>query len=125
MQIYTGGACHLDAVMLQDVLAKIDLAPTDLLIVENVGNFICPADFQLGTHYCVLIASIPEGDAKPYKYPGMHRGVDAQVVNKIDLLPYIEFKMDYFCRGVEAQNPGLVTFPISCKSGKGLITWIN
>ena len=101
IQINTGGDCHLDAVMLQNALAQLDLDAIDLLIVENVGNLVCPASFQLGTHLSVLIASIPEGDDKPYKYPGMYRGVDALVINKIDLLPYVPFRMDYFRQGVE------------------------
>ncbi len=125
VQINTGGECHLDAVMLQQALTQIDLSTVDLLLVENVGNLICPAEFRLGTHQSVLIASIPEGDDKPYKYPGMYRGVDALVINKIDLLPYIDFKMDYFQRGVEALNPGLVTFPLSCRTGEGMQTWID
>jgi hydrogenase nickel incorporation protein HypB len=125
IQINTGGECHLDAVMLQGALDQLDLTKFDLLIVENVGNLVCPADFRLGTHKSVLIASVPEGDDKPYKYPGMYRGVDAVVINKIDLLPYINFKMDYFQRGVEALNPGVVTFPVSCRSGEGLDQWID
>lgn len=125
VQINTGGECHLDAVMLQTALDQIELEAIDLLIVENVGNLICPASFQLGTHKSVLIASIPEGDDKPYKYPGMYRGVDALVINKIDLLPYVEFDMAYFRRGVEALNPGLVTFPLSCRSGEGMETWLD
>ena len=124
VQINTGGECHLDAVMLQEALAQLDLDTIDLLIVENVGNLICPANFQLGTHRSVLIASIPEGDDKPYKYPGMYQGVDALVINKIDLLPYIDFDMDYFREGVEALNPGLVTFPVSCRVGTGLDAWL-
>jgi hydrogenase nickel incorporation protein HypB len=124
VQINTGGECHLDAVMLQEALAQLDLAAIDLLIVENVGNLICPAGFQLGTHRSVLIASVPEGDDKPYKYPGMYQGVDALVINKIDLLPYVDFDMDYFRRGVEALNPGLVTFALSCKTGEGLDAWL-
>lgn len=124
VQINTGGECHLDAVMLQDALAALDLTAFDLLIVENVGNLICPVNFQLGTHKSVLIASVPEGDDKPYKYPGMYQGVDALVINKIDLQPYIEFDMDYFRRGVEALNPGLITFPISCRTGAGLDAWL-
>jgi hydrogenase nickel incorporation protein HypB len=124
VQINTGGECHLDAVMLQEALAQLDLPSIDLLIVENVGNLICPANFQLGTHKSVLIASVPEGDDKPYKYPGMYQGVDALVINKIDLQPYIEFDMDYFRRGVEALNPGLVTFPLSCRTGQGLEDWL-
>ena len=125
IQINTGGECHLDAVMLRGALEQLDLTKFDLLIVENVGNLVCPADFRLGTHKSVLIASIPEGDDKPYKYPGMYRGVDALVINKIDLLPYIDFKMDTFQRGVEALNPGVVTFPVSCRTGEGLDQWIN
>ncbi len=125
VQINTGGECHLDAVMLQEALPRLDLSQLDLLIVENVGNLVCPASFQLGTHISVLIASIPEGDDKPYKYPGMYRGVDALVINKIDLLPYVDFNMDYFRRGVEMLNPGLVTFLVSCRTGEGIAEWLN
>jgi hydrogenase nickel incorporation protein HypB len=124
VQINTGGQCHLDAVMLQGALNQLELAKYDLLLVENVGNLICPAAFKLGTHQNVLIASIPEGDDKPYKYPPMYRGVDALVINKIDLLPYIDFDMQYFQRGVEVLNPGLVTFPLSCRTGEGLEAWL-
>jgi len=125
VQINTGGECHLDAVMLQAALPQLDLAQIDLLIVENVGNLICPANFKLGTHKTVLIASVPEGDDKPYKYPGIYRGVDALIINKTDLLPYITFDMDYFRRGVEMLNPGLITFPLSCKTGEGLAAWTD
>jgi len=125
VQINTGGECHLDAVMLNSALKQIDLTRIGLIIVENVGNLVCPASFQLGTHKSVLIASIPEGDDKPYKHPGMYRGVDALVINKIDLLPYVEFNMDFFRKGVEILNPGLVTFPLSCKTGEGLDDWIE
>lgn len=125
VQINTGGECHLDAVMLQDALAQLDVALFDVLIVENVGNLICPANFALGTHRSVLVASVPEGDDKPYKYPGTYRGVDALVINKIDLVPYVKFDMEYFRRGVAALNPGLVTFPLSCRTGEGLDTWVE
>lgn len=125
IQINTGGGCHLDAPMLQNALEDLDLLQLDLLLVENVGNLICPANFQLGTHNSVLIASIPEGDDKPYKYPGMYRGVDALVINKIDLLPYVPFDMQYFREGVEILNPGLVTFPLSCRTGEGFDTWMG
>jgi hydrogenase nickel incorporation protein HypB len=125
VQINTGGECHLDAVMLREALDQLDLSQFDLLLVENVGNLVCPAEFQLGTHKSILIASVPEGDDKPYKYPGMYRGVDALVINKIDLLPYVSFKMDYFQRGVEVLNPGVVTFPISCRTGEGLDDWVD
>lgn len=125
VQINTGGECHLDAIMLQGALNQLQLARIDLLLVENVGNLVCPAAFKLGTHQNVLIASIPEGDDKPYKYPPMYRDVDALVINKIDLLPYIDFNMDYFQRGVQVLNPGLVTFPISCRTGEGLESWLT
>lgn len=125
LQINTGGECHLDAVMLHEALGQLDLDGIDLLIVENVGNLVCPASFQLGVHKNVLIASIPEGDDKPYKYPGMYRGVEALVINKIDLLPYVPFKMDYFRRGVEALNPGVETFILSCRTGEGLDAWLD
>lgn len=125
VQINTGGECHLDAVMLDRALGQIDLSKVDMLIVENVGNLVCPANFQLGTHKSVLIASVPEGDDKPYKYPGMYRGVDALVINKVDLLPYIPFQMDYFQRGVQVLNAGLVIFPLSCHTSEGIDAWID
>ncbi len=125
VQINTGGQCHLDANMLQGALAQLTLAEIDLLIVENVGNLICPASYPLGTHKTVLIASVPEGDDKPYKYPVMYRGVDALVMNKVDLLPYVEFDMEYFKRGVEILNPGLECFVLSCKTGEGLEDWLG
>lgn len=128
VQINTGGECHLDAIMLQGALSELPLEEIDLLIVENVGNLICPASFKLGTHKSVLIASVPEGDDKPYKYPGMYRGVEALVINKIDLLPYVEFDMEYFRQGVEILNPGLVTFPLSCRTEEGLdayLAWVE
>jgi hydrogenase nickel incorporation protein HypB len=125
VQINTGGECHLDAVMLGQALGVLDLNSVDLLIVENVGNLICPVNFQLGTHKSVLIASVPEGDDKPYKYPGMYQGVDALVINKVDLLPYIDFDMTYFRQGVEVLSPNLVTFAVSCKTGEGMDKWID
>lgn len=125
VQINTGGDCHLDAVMLASALDAIDLSQIDLLIVENVGNLICPSSFKLGTHLSVLIASVPEGDDKPYKYPTMYRGVDALIINKIDLLPYVRFDMSRFKAGVEILNPGVITFPISCITGEGLAAWAD
>lgn len=125
VQINTGGECHLDALMLQGALNTLPLENLDLMIVENVGNLICPANFKLGTHLNVLVASVPEGDDKPYKYPGMYRGVQAVILNKIDLLPYIKFNVDYFRAGVEALNPGLAFFPVSCVTGEGFQAWID
>lgn len=124
-QVNTGGECHLDAVMLRGGMEHISLDRIDLLLVENVGNLICPAAFRLGTHRSVLVASVPEGADKPYKYPGTYRGVDVLLINKIDLLPYVDFDMPYFRSGVEILNPGLVTFPVSCRTGEGLDAWFD
>jgi hydrogenase nickel incorporation protein HypB len=125
VQINTGGQCHIDANMLNKALLELDLSAFDLLLVENVGNLICPASFMLGTDKNLLIASIPEGDDKPYKYPGMYQNVDALIINKIDLLPYVNFDMDYFKKGVEMLNPDLVTFSLSCQTGEGIQSWIS
>ncbi len=125
VQINTGGDCHLDAVMMSRGLDELPLNDIDLIIVENVGNLICPAAFNLGTHANVLIASIPEGDDKPYKYPNIYRGLDVLIINKTDLMPYIDFDMNYFRQGVELLNPGLITFPVSCKTGEGMNAWVD
>lgn len=125
VQINTGGDCHLDAAMLSDGLSRLPLSTLDLVIIENVGNLICPAAWDLGTHANILIASIPEGDDKPYKYPNIYRGLKVLIINKIDLTPYINFNMDYFRQGVEMLNPGLVTFPVSCRTGEGFEAWID
>lgn len=124
VQINTGGNCHLDAVMLKNALDTLNLDEIDLIIVENVGNLVCPASFKLGTHKSVLVASVPEGDDKPYKYPTMYRGVDTLVVNKIDLLPYVKFDMDYFNDGVKLLNQDLTTFPVSCVTQEGIDDWL-
>ncbi|MGA2112166.1 MAG: hydrogenase nickel incorporation protein HypB [Anaerolineales bacterium] len=125
VQINTGGECHLDANMVALALQRFDLAHFDLLIIENVGNLICPVAFALGSHKNILIASVPEGDDKPYKYPGTYRGVDVLVINKVDLLPYVPFQMDRFQKGVELLNPGVVTFPLSCRTGEGISAWTD
>jgi hydrogenase nickel incorporation protein HypB len=125
VQINTGGNCHLDANMLGPALDELPLNDLDLMLVENVGNLVCPANFELGTHLNILIASVPEGDDKPYKYPPMYRGVDVLILNKIDLLPYIPFKVDYFLQGVEILNPGLTTFQVSALHGDGMDAWAN
>ena len=125
VQINTGGDCHLDAVMLQSALSQIDLTRLDLLIVENVGNLVCPAEFKLGTHKNILVASVPEGDDKPYKYPGMYRDVDALVLNKIDLLPYVNFNIEFFKKGVKALNPLADLFELSCQTGQGMQNWLD
>ena len=125
VQINTGGECHLDANMIEIALAELPLEALNLIIVENVGNLICPAAFHLGTHANVLIASVPEGDDKPYKYPNIYRGLDVLIINKIDLTPYIDFRMDYFQQGVEMLNPGLTTFALSAKTEEGFDAWIS
>ncbi len=124
-QINTGGSCHLDANMLWSALPSVDLESTELLLVENVGNLICPASFPLGTHYSVVIASVPEGDDKPYKYPTMFKGADVLLLNKVDMLAYEPFDVEYFRRGVEALNPGVAFFPISCRTGEGFDAWLD
>jgi hydrogenase nickel incorporation protein HypB len=125
VQINTGGDCHLDAPMIRSGLAQLSLDELDLVIIENVGNLICPASFKLGTNINVVIASIPEGDDKPYKYPNIYRGIKALILNKTDLKPYIDFNEIYFKKGIEILNPGVNFFEISCKSGEGLSTWIE
>lgn len=121
----TTGSCHMDAPMVKQGLDELPLDELDIIIVENVGNLICPAGWDLGTHRRVLIASVPEGDDKPFKYPGMYRGVDVLVINKIDLLPYVTFDLERFTQGVEALNEGVVTIPLSCTTGEGLDAWVD
>ena len=125
IQVNTGGQCHMDALMVESALEQLSLEELDLVIVENVGNLICPASFDLGTHSKIVIASVPEGDDKPYKYPNIYRGLDVLIINKIDLLPYLDFDMDYFRQGVEMLNPGLETFALSSKTGEGLESWLT
>ena len=125
VQINTGGECHLDANMVSLALDQLDLDETDLLLIENVGNLICPASFKLGNHANILISSTPEGDDKPYKYPNIYRNLDVLIINKTDLLPYLDFRMDYFREGVEMLNPGLKTFAVSSKTGEGFQDWIE
>lgn len=124
IQINTGGDCHLEAAMLSDGLKQLPLSEIDILIIENVGNLICPAAWYLGSHINLLVASVPEGDDKPYKYPNIYRGLDVLIINKTDLLPYVEYNMDYFQKGVELLNPGLTTFPVSCRNGEGMEAWM-
>lgn len=124
VQINTGGGCHLEAQMVREALEALPLDRLDLVLVENVGNLVCPAAFPLGTQRSVVIASVPEGDDKPYKYPSIYRGIHALVLNKMDLLPYLEFHVERFRHGVEVLNPGVAFFPLSCKTGDGLDAWL-
>lgn len=123
VQINTGGQCHLDALMIQRALAQLPLDNLDLLMIENVGNLICPVDFQLGEDLRVMIASLPEGDDKPYKYPGIFTAVDAIVINKLDLLPYVHFDVSSFSELVKGMNPDADIFAISCETGQGIESW--
>ncbi|MBX3058188.1 MAG: hydrogenase nickel incorporation protein HypB [Anaerolineae bacterium] len=125
VQINTGGSCHLEASMVAKALPQLPLTDLDLLVLENVGNLVCPAGFQLGTHANIVVASVPEGDDKPYKYPGIYRGIDALILNKTDLLPYVDFNLAYFRQGIELLNPEAAFFPLSCKTGEGFAAWIE
>jgi len=125
IQINTDGECHLDALMVRNGLEQLDLSNIDLLIIENVGNLICPAVFQLGEHFSIVIASIPEGDDKPYKYPNIYRGIQSLILNKSDLLPYVDFNIDYFKQGIETLNPGVAFFLLSCKTEDGFDKWTD
>lgn len=123
--INTGGNCHLDANMVLGALPSLPLDALDLLIIENVGNLICPAAFDLGMDLNVVIASVPEGADKPYKYPSMFRGADVLLLNKMDLAGYQDFDLDYFRHGVEVLNPGVAFFPVSCRTGDGFDGWLD
>lgn len=123
--INTGGNCHLDANMVYGALPNMDLTALDLLIIENVGNLICPMAFDLGVHLKVVIASVPEGHDKPYKYPAMFRGADVLLLNKMDLQEYMEFDVEYFRHGVEVLNPNVAFFPVSARTGEGFAAWLD
>ena len=123
VQINTGGACHLDGNMVRSGLKALDLDQIDLLIVENVGNLVCPAEFKIGEHHKVMIISVTEGDDKPLKYPLMFQVSSVLLVNKIDLLPYLDFDMKQFHSDALKVNPKLEIIPISCTTGEGLDAW--
>lgn len=123
VQINTGGGCHLDAAMIRSALPGLPLGEIDLLLIENVGNLVCPAEFDLGVRLAAVVASVPEGHDKPYKYPGMFAAADAVVLNKADLLAYFDFDLAYFRRGVAMVNSRAAIFVVSCRSGEGLDAW--
>lgn len=118
-----GGECHLDAPMVAHALARLDLDTLDLVLVENVGNLVCPAEFDVGAHRLAMVASVTEGEDKPLKYPVMFRAVDAVVVNKTDLLPYLDFDIDLFEANVRQINPDAAIIRVSARSGEGLQEW--
>ncbi len=125
VQINTGGTCHLDAPMVRGALQHLDLDRLDLVFIENVGNLICPANFALGAHLNVVLASTPEGHDKPYKYPGMFRLADAVILNKADLIPWLDFDQQIFERGLRMVNAHAPLFVVSCKTGEGLDAWLT
>ena len=120
IQINTAGGCHLDAPMVQKVAQKLDLLDLDLLVVENVGNLVCPAEFNTGAHLNLMILSVPEGHDKPLKYPLIFQTCGAMIVNKIDVLPYFDFDLDKVTAFARRRNPDLEIFPISAKTGEGV-----
>ena len=123
VQINTGGNCHLDAPMISKALTHLPLTEIQLLFIENVGNLICPAGFALGANIAVVVASVPEGHDKPYKYPGMFASADIVLLNKIDLIDVFEFDVLDFRRGVGLVNPEVPIFPICCRTGEGVDAW--
>ncbi len=123
VQINTRGACHLEAHMIRDALAQIELASLDLLVIENIGNLVCPAAWNLGEDTRVVVVSTTEGDDKPAKYPQMFAASEVMVVNKLDLLPYVDYDLQKVKRQALAINPHLRIFELSCRTGEGLDTW--
>lgn len=120
-----GGECHLDAPMVARALKDLDLQNLDLVLIENVGNLVCPAEFEVGEHRKAMIFSVTEGEDKPLKYPVMFRSVEAVVVNKIDLLPYLDFDMELFKANLEKVHPGVPVFEVSAKTGEGIESWLQ
>jgi len=118
-----GGECHLDAVMVRSGLARLPLPELDLLVIENVGNLVCPAEFSVGEHAKAMVYAVTEGEEKPLKYPVMFRAVDAVVVNKIDLLPHLDFDLDLFLANLHDVNPRARVIQASARTGAGIEEW--
>jgi len=125
VQINTAGACHLDARMIKPALEDFDLGAVDLLIVENVGNLVCPAEFDLGEDARAVVLSVTEGNDKPMKYPLIFRLAQAALINKIDLLPYTDCDMAELERDMAMINPELKTFQVSARTGQGFERWLE
>ncbi len=125
VQINTGGACHLDGNMIRDTFKEFDFDALDLLVVENVGNLVCPAEFKVGEDFKAMILSVTEGDDKPGKYPLMFHESKVLLINKIDLLPYVDCSVEKIKEEALKINPGMTIFEISCKTGEGLDAWYN
>ncbi len=124
VQINTGGACHIDGNMIREALPTFDLSKTDLLIIENVGNLVCPAEFKIGENVKIMLLSTPEGADKPAKYPLMFQESSALLINKMDLIPYVDFDLAKARRDALALHKDLKIFEVSCKTAAGLETWI-
>ncbi|MCR5124180.1 MAG: hydrogenase nickel incorporation protein HypB [Treponema sp.] len=125
IQLHTGGMCHLDAAMTEQGLNELGCDDLDLVVLENVGNLICPAEFDTGAAKNVMILSVPEGHDKPLKYPLMFSKVDALIINKIDVMPYFDFDMEKLREYVGNLNRNVKIFPISAKSGEGVKDWTD
>ncbi len=125
VQINTGGACHLDGNMIRDTFEEFDFSKLDLLVVENVGNLVCPAEFQVGEDFKAMILSVTEGEDKPSKYPLMFRESKVLLINKIDLIPYLDCSLESFKKEALKVNPDLTVFEISCKTGQGVQDWCD
>jgi hydrogenase nickel incorporation protein HypB len=125
VQINTEGGCHLTSSQVQEAIKSIDLAGLDILFIENVGNLVCPAEFDVGEDHKVTLLSVTEGDDKPEKYPLMFHISAAMVLNKVDLLPYVDFNLDQATRHAQALNGALCVFPVSARSGEGLSAWYD
>ena len=123
IQLHTGGMCHLDAEMTRQGVEGLGVADVDLAILENVGNLVCPAEFDTGASKNVMILSVPEGHDKPLKYPLMFQICDAVLINKIDVLPYFDFDMERVKEYIHQRNPQVEVFPISAKTGEGMDAW--
>ncbi len=125
LQINTGGSCHIDSAMIEQAISDFDTSPYDLIIVENVGNLVCPAEFEVGEDIRVMILSVPEGHDKPKKYPLMFIETEACLLNKIDLMPYTDFDAKEFRENVMALNPKTTIFPLSMKTKEGVSDWVD
>ncbi|RLB79054.1 MAG: hydrogenase accessory protein HypB, partial [Deltaproteobacteria bacterium] len=125
VQINTGGACHLDGNMIRDTFGEFDFDSLDLLVVENVGNLVCPAEFKVGEDFKAMILSVTEGDDKPSKYPLMFHESSVLLINKIDLLPYVDCSIEKVKEEALKINPHLTIFEISCKTNEGLTQWFD
>jgi hydrogenase nickel incorporation protein HypB len=125
VQIVTNGGCHLEAKLVQNALENFDLSTLDLLVIENVGNLVCPANYDLGEAKKIVMLSTTEGDDKPSKYPAMFRVADVMIINKIDLLDYVDFDMKRVREHALVINPDLKIIELSCKTGEGFGAWID